>query len=75
MGSIRFEGTCFNLEWVSSFTSVSDFISACSVKSFLQGENRETKLAELYTIVNGKPKTKSKSKEVLDVQEETTDAE
>ncbi len=64
MGSIRFEGTCFNSEWVSSFTSVSDFISACSVKSFLQGENREAKLTELYTIVNGKPKAvKGKAKE------------
>lgn len=64
MGNIRIDGTSFNTDWVSSFTSVSEFITSCPPHIF-EGENREAKLTELYTIVNGKPKSKVKSKDVI----------
>lgn len=56
----KYEGINFNTEWVSSFTSVGEFISSAS--HILVGENQEAKLTELYHIVNGKPESKSKKK-------------
>lgn len=61
MGNIRIEGVSINTDWVSSFTSVSEFITSCPDYLFA-GDSREAKLTELYTIVNGKPK-KTKVKE------------
>lgn len=64
MGNIRIDGTSFNTDWVSSFTSVSEFITSCPPHIF-EGESRDAKLTELYTIVNGKPKTTKKAEKVI----------
>lgn len=66
--SIEFENASFRIEWVQSFTSVSDFISDCP-PHLCEGENREAKLTELYTIVNGKPKTTKKADKVIVVDD------
>lgn len=56
----KYEGINFNTDWISSFTSVGEFISSAS--HLLLGENQEAKLTELYHIVNGKPESKPKKK-------------
>ena len=68
MADVKFDGASFNTQWISSFSSVSDFISTCP-KGIFAGENREAKLTELYTIVNGKPKTTKKADKVIVVDE------
>ena len=50
MNDIQIDGVSLNYEWVSSFTSVSEFIMACP-PHILEGENRELKLTEIYNTV------------------------
>jgi hypothetical protein len=56
----KYEGISFNTDWISSHTSVSEFIS--NATHLLVGENQELKLTELYNIVKGTDEKPSKKK-------------
>lgn len=53
MKDIRFEGTGFLVEWVSSYTSLPQFIEDFPASIFEGNENRENKISELFELVNG----------------------
>ena len=50
---IFFEGTGFNATWVSSYTSLPQFISDFPTTVFVNDVNRENKITELFELVNG----------------------
>jgi|JI9StandDraft_1071089.scaffolds.fasta_scaffold82989_2 hypothetical protein len=56
MEGIHFEGTGFNTDWISSYTSLQQFISDFPESVFANDVNRENKIKELFELVNGKKK-------------------
>lgn len=53
MTDIRFDGTCFNVSWVSSYISLPQFITDFPITIFVEDVNRENKITELYELING----------------------